>query len=229
MKTDREAFHQGLSSYVPAMQFASHVVEDAPSWFSLGIPALSDDDAVALATPANAVAGTDVAYTWTSDCPYGRNIIVTPSGVPGNANVLDVYGFDYLMQPMVERFTGSAAASTPLVGKKAFYIVNRSRIVTASSNAITAKIVFGALRCLPYKCGILAAKEGGVVIAYTNAQLVVADQTDPATGVTGDPRGTYAGLGAFNGVKKIEVSIVGDPAVNAANNAGLHGIRQYYA
>jgi hypothetical protein len=74
------------------------------------------------------------------------------------------------------------------------------------------------------------SKEDGVLInrfEMTAGKVVNADITDPATSTSNDPRGTYECAQALNGIRTVVVGIAGDPAVNAAGNGGLHGIRQF--
>ena len=52
------------------------------------------------------------------------------------------------------------------------------------------------------------------------------DLTDPATATTGDPRGTYEALRTLDG-SEIIVSMIGNNAVNADNNGGLHGLKHF--
>lgn len=221
---DREAFHPGINMYVPGMQLANGVTLHGPGIYNLGKPAAAGAAAVASGIAANAIAGTIAFVTWTSDARYGRLLNMTPSGVPGNNNVLDIYGFDYLGQPMVERITGAAAASTAVLGKKAFYRVTHTKIVTAATNAITFTLGTQVGLGLPYKGTVMIAREGGVASAIT---VVAPDLTDPQTAITGDPRGVYTPAGAPNGVLDYELSIMGNPAVNAAGNGGLHGLKHF--
>src|SRR5688572_5328824 len=104
----RTPFLMGSSAYVPAMQYAHGMVGSQPTPFSLGTPVVSDDDVIATAIDADAVANTLESYDYTSDAKYGRNLIMTVSADPGNSHVIEVRGFDYLMQPMLERFTGAS-------------------------------------------------------------------------------------------------------------------------
>jgi hypothetical protein len=231
---DRAAYKVALigsNMYVPAMNYSSEMCEGQPSVFSLGTPALAAAAAIATGVAANAVAGTQAHFetAWTSDATYGRNVVVTPSGVPGNANVIKVHGRDYLGQPMTETFTGSAAASAALVGNKAFYGRIWTEIVTPSTNAITFTVGTGSKLGLPYKGLVVFAKENNVTLltAASQANQTAADLTDPATGVTGDPRGTYTATAALDGIKEIVVGLLGDNAVNASGNGGMHGIRHF--
>jgi|KBSMisStaDraftv2_1062788.scaffolds.fasta_scaffold231496_3 hypothetical protein len=229
MLQDRQAFALGLNMYVPAMALGTSVINLGPGRFTHGIPATAGP----LATLITAGVGgtlTTIQYLSTPlklDSRYGRTITVTPSGVPGNANVLDVIGADYLGQPMYERFTGSAAASTALVGLKAFGWVLGTRLITLATNTITVAIGSGLSLGLPWKGQITTAKEGTTIMTFAqiNTASVAAVLTDPQTATTGDPRGLYTPVTPPNGVLNYETSHIGDPTVNAAGNGGLLGIR----
>jgi hypothetical protein len=227
MLQDRQFFSVGVNCYVPAMQAAPHVSNLGSLRYAFGIPATAG--ALATLISAQGAVGpiTYLAAPIKIDARYGRTITVTPSGVPGNANVVDVIGYDYLGQPMFERFTGSAAAATPLVGLKAFGWIVGTRINVAATNAITISISTGVSLGLPFKGTIMTAKEGttNMTFAQINTNQVQAVLTDPQTGTTGDPRGLYTPTTAPNGTLAYEISIVGDPSVNANNNGGLLGIR----
>jgi hypothetical protein len=334
---------QGINLYVPGMQYASELVHGQPTDFSLGSPAAQS--ATAFLSAANAQTLGDVAVASASqlvDSRYGRNVRLSISGDPGNAHVIDVYGFDYLGQPMVERFTGASGVTSILYGKKAFYRVTKAKVVTASSNAVTFNLGTGSRLGLPFKGDIIAVKEAGVQvqlfnrdfeiwadraaakavaggseflrapcpgyvktllgtpngggsttdpvitvelggvaitgltvtidtsnaagltvsdapttigynannrfvtndmielvgaaaasagsdrvgIVVTPTQFVMPDLTDPATATTGDPRGTYEALRTLDG-SEIIVSMIGNNAVNADNNGGLHGLKHF--
>lgn len=227
MLQDRQAFAVGVNCYVPAMQYSAAGVAFAPMRHILGAPATAG--ALATLISAQGAVGpiTYLATPIKLDARYGRTISVTPSGVPGNANVTDVVGYDYLGQPMFERFTGSAAAATALVGLKAFGWILGTRVNVAATNAITNSISTGVSLGLPWKGKIVTAKEGATIMTYAqiDTNSVNAVLTDPATGTTGDPRGLYTPTTAPNGTNIYELSMVGDNSVNTAGNGGLVGIR----
>ncbi len=333
----------GVNTYVPGMQYASALVHGQPTDFNLGSPAAEVATTQINAGAANAVATTEIAVAAAvqkADSRYGRNVKFAISGNPGNSHVVDVYGFDYLGQPMVERFTGASGVTAILYGKKAFYKVTKTKIVTAASNAVTMNIGWGSRLGLPFKGDVVAAKEAAVQVPVfnrdftmyydrasaaavsgnskflrspcpgfvktligtpdgggsTNDPVIIAklatvaivgltvtidtsdttgvtvtdapttpgynannrlvtgslievvgaaaasatgdrigveitptqfslpDLTDPQTTTTGDPRGTYEPLRTLDG-SEIIVSMLGNNAVNASNNGGLHGIR----
>lgn len=229
MLQDRRFFQIGVNNYVPACQYAASVIGLGPSKFDLGTPAASG--AIATLISAQGAVG-PVTYLATPiilDAVYGRTLTVTPSGVPGNANTFDVCGYDYLGQPLSERFTGSAAAATPLVGLCAFRVIIGTKIGLGATNAVTNSIGTGVSLGIPYKGRIIAATEGTTEMTYAqiNTNKIEAVLTDPATVLTGDPRGLYTPTSAPNGVLRYWLVMNGDPAVNAAGNGGLHGIKQF--
>lgn len=229
MFQDRQAFPLGINCYVPAMQYGAAVIGLGPTRFDLGVPATAG--AIATLISAQGAVGpvTFLASPLIIDSRYGRTVSVTPSGVPGNNNLLDLVGYDYLGQPMTERFTGAAAAATPLVGLKAWKVVLGTKIGLAATNAVTVSISTGVSLGIPYKGRIIAATEGTTEMTYAqiNTNKVEAVLTDPATALTGDPRGLYTPTTAPNGVLRYGIVMNGDPSVNAAGNGGLHGIRQF--
>jgi hypothetical protein len=228
MFQDRKHFSVGLNMYVPAMALGGNAgVSLGPCRHFLGTPAAAG--ALATLIDAQGAVGpvTYLANPIRLDATYGRTITVTPSAAPGNANAIDVVGYDYLGQPMFERFTGSAAATTPLVGLKAFGWILGTRINVAATNAITVSIGSGVSLGLPWKGKVTTAREGStnMTFAQCDTNTVPAVLTDPQTATTGDPRGLYTPTTAPNGVNMYELSMIGDPWVNANGNGGLCGIR----
>ena len=136
---DRKFFQQGINTYVKAMQFASDLLGIAPTVYNLGTPAVSSASKYQSAIAANSVANTIAALSpiAIADSTYGRNVIYTPSGDPGNSNVVQVIGQDYLGQPMVENFTGASGSTAVVYGKKAFFRILSSKVITPSTNAVS--------------------------------------------------------------------------------------------
>lgn len=194
MFRDRNAsgvYLAGINQYVPGMQYASALVHGQPTEFSLGSPAVEAAATLLSAQAANAVALTEHAVTAAAqlaDSRYGRNLKLAISGNPGNAHVIDVYGFDYLGQPMIERFTGASGATSILYGKKAFYRITKARIITASSNAVTYNLGFGSRLGLPFKGDVVAVKEAGVQVPLFNRDFTVYADRAAAEAVSGSSR-----------------------------------------
>jgi hypothetical protein len=232
MYRDRQGFLQGINMYVPGMQWAASLDMSACNTFSLGKPLLGTATAAGTAIAINGANNSVgwLATPWVSDVPYGRPISVTPSASVTYTG--EVIGEDYLGQPMIERFTFAASAAL-VSGKKSFYRVLAVKVIATSA---TGTISIGTnvatnLLGLPFKGSIEWAKEANALIAVASpgANWVAPDLTDPATATSGDPRGSYVATAAFDGVKEFVVGMRVDSYINANNNGGLHGIRQYAA
>lgn len=165
VERDRKFFQQGINMYVKAMQMSFDVQGDEPTEFQLGSPIASSATAVQTGVAANSAANTDsAATTYVSDANYGRTLIYTPSGDPGNSNAVAVYGQDYLGQPMVEQFVGASGSTAVVYGKKAFFRVLKSRNITPSSNGITYSIGTGTKLGIPYKGDLAYALENAIMV-----------------------------------------------------------------
>lgn len=227
-KTIRTYYPPGINLYVPGAQYSSDLVPEGVNYFSLGTPALGSAGDITTGIVANAAALTETLFSYTVDSPYGRLIISTPSADTGAAGVYDIHGYDYLGQYMIERFTHGGGAGAAVNGKKAFYKIIKSVIITPASNAVTYGLRRSATKLgLPYKGIVVHARENGVMVAPPAINVNVIDLTDPQTNVTGEPRGIYTGITAFNGVLKIEVGLIPDNTVNAAGNGGLFGLKHF--
>lgn len=228
MLRDRQGFMQGVNTYVPAMQWSTSIDVQDGSVFNLGRPiAPGTPQSInfgANDTGAKLYLSSPLVFT---DTPYGRNVVVGVTTAPtGAATALQIFGEDYLGQPMTEQFALAGAT-----GKKAFYRVLGATIVGGSTVAAVLTVVRGALLGLPFKGTVEYAKENNVQLdpGTLFAKCVAPDLTDPATSTTGDPRGMYTPTGAPDGVKEYVVCMRVDTAINANNNGGLHGIRQFNA
>jgi hypothetical protein len=183
---ERNFYQQGMNMYVPGMAAASNIQIGRASQFSLGTPAAVSATLIASATAANSVAGTKVTYTTvTMDSPYGRTLRLTPSADPGNSAAIDIFGEDYLGQPMVERFTGASGSTAILYGAKAFYRVLYSKVVTAATNAVTWGIGTGFRLGLPYKGDVVWSKENGVYVPMYNRDTWLFADQDAAEAIAG--------------------------------------------
>lgn len=173
-KSFADFYQPGVRYYVPRMACAGDMIEGKIAKFSLGTPAASDDDLIDASIDSDATAGTEETQTWVSDSPYGRNLIWTVSGDPGAAGcTVDVYGTDYLGQQMTERFTVANTITAIQYGKKCFYRVSKTKIVTAATNAITSKLGTGTRLGLPYKGSVEWASEDGSMVTVANRVTTV--------------------------------------------------------
>ena len=155
----------GINNYVPGMGYSAGMRHGQPTIFSLGTPADADPDGIDTDIDSDATAGTETSQSYTADSPYGRTLAMQQNADPGAAlGIYDVYGKDYLGQPMVERFT-HVNGSTPIqYGKKAFYTVDNVVVVTAATNATTCDLGWGYRLGLPYKGDVVWARENGVLV-----------------------------------------------------------------
>jgi hypothetical protein len=223
MFRDRQGFMQGMNMYVPAMQWASSLMANEGNVVSLGRP-LAPGTPTPISIPANG-SGYLTEPMVLTDTPYGRNIVVGVTTAPTGSTSIRVFGEDYLGQPMVEDFAIAGAT-----GKKPFYRILGARGMPGHTTALAAiTVVRGANLSLPFKGSVEWAKENNVFIDLAFAKLVPADLTDPATAVSGDPRGQYIPTAAPDGLKEYVVALRADTSVNTNNNGGLHGIKQYAA
>jgi hypothetical protein len=193
-RRDRNAFGAliGTNMYVPAMGYSAGMVDGQPYPYSLGTPAAVSANAIVTAGTGNATAGTKTTLTtpYTVDSRYGRTLRVTPSSDPGNSGAIDIFGVDYLGQPMAERFTGASGSTAILYGKKAFYRVDYWKVVTATTNAITWAVGTGWRFGLPYRGNVQWAKEAGVYVPLYSRDFI---QTLDIAGaaVAGGPSGGW--------------------------------------
>lgn len=181
-------FPKRANQSVRNMVYSADVDRNGFARMELGQPpALDADGIVAAASIAAAVVKAStgiIANHRNSMGRYGRNVTVVLSGAGTPA--MEVFGLDYLGQPMSEAFTG--AGTTPVVGKKAF------KEVTGWSSALvagtTVNIGWANSLGLPYAVGSIANEYlDGVVPANAGTKTIAILVTQTAT--TGDPRGTY--------------------------------------
>ena len=221
---------QGINNYVPSMQWSASLEMNACNTFSLGKPLAASANQVANAQALNTTVGAMVwlPTAWVSSAPYGQLLVFTPSG--SVTATVDVWGEDYLGQPMVERAAWSAVA-TAVNGKKAFYRVLGYKPVVGGGG-VTLNIGTQDKKLgLPFKGSIEWAKEAGVLLDPSTlfSNWTAPDLTDPATATSGDPRGIYTSVAAFDGAKEFVIGLRADNSVNAAERGGLHGIKQFAA
>jgi hypothetical protein len=234
-----------INGYVPAMQYASDVIHNAPYDALFGPLALASATAI-INAQSMAVAGfanlgqtgtaigalvTDTidAYATYNDTrfPYGpgwgRALQYVASGA--STGTVTVRGKDYLGQPVTEAITLNGA--TPVNGKKAFkYIDSITWTVTA---ATTLNVGTTAILGLPYRMMNVLSEELAGVRVGTLGTLTTPDQTDPGTTTTGDPRGTYTPNSTLNGTSDLSAIFIPNFRLNTNNNGGLHGLAHFYS
>lgn len=183
---DRAGFQTGINCYVPAMAYSHDMVSGQPYSFSLGSPAAVSATVISAAIAANAAANTLTALAYTSDSRYGRTLRLTPSADPGAVGgTIEIGGFDYLGQPMTERFSGANGVTSILYGKKAFYKVTYGKIITASTNAVNWAVGTGLRLGLPYKGDVVWAQEAGILVPLYKRDFTIYQNRSAAKAVAG--------------------------------------------
>jgi hypothetical protein len=139
-----------------------------------------------------------------------------------------VSGFDYYGQAMSEAITSSAAVSTAVNGKKAFYLV--SSITTSGATGTALTVGTTDILGLPVRVtnvAYVASVKSNNALAQDGGQFTAAD-TATATTTTGDVRGTYAPATASDGIVRTVMGVL-LPAIAVGPNAtrvGALGVTQ---
>ena len=162
--------------------------------------------------------------------------VVTTAGTPtgltytlGVAPVtVTVTGYDLYGQPMSEAITSSAAVSTAVNGKKAFFQVTSVAVSAATGTALTVGTT--DILGLPVRVvnvAYVASVKSNNALAQDGGQFTVAD-TATATTTTGDVRGTYVPATASNGIVRTVMGVL-LPGIAVGPNAtriGAVGVNQ---
>jgi hypothetical protein len=188
---------------------------------SLGTPDVADVDLVLdgeTLTAATDALATDV----TLDVPRNLQIV----GEAGDDEDVVITGLDEYGETVVETFTLNG--STPVVGLKAFKVVQS--VIADATVAGGVDVGTGSALGLPYRVdagGLLMAYEDSALDLTTSAVLgtfLPADDTDPATAVTGDVRGTYDPNGTLDGTAEFTVLI---QIADVTSKIGAYGVAQF--
>ena len=223
-------FAERIDHYVPRMMYAADVHDDGFYKISLGTPNAPDTDAIVdgvtvtggvTLTSANFNGVEANGVNWESSGRYGQtvSIVFSAAGTP----VVQIKGHDYLGQRMQENLTGNG--TTPVTGSKAFKRIDEIVVPLGVTGTIDVGTlgVFG----VPYKTVSFDTEIVDGTGAAMTGTLTQADLTDPATAVTGDPRGTYDPHTATNGTAEVVIVAQADNWRNADDNGGYHGIKHF--
>jgi hypothetical protein len=208
------------NGYVPAMQFAADVMESMTQVVAFGTPpAASTTNIVTTQSIATAVTlQRSSLLSFRAAARFGATIRVIASGAA--TSTIDVYGRDYVGQPIRETLTLNGASA--VAGVKVFKLIDR--IVFGATAATTASVGWGGIWGVPFKSvAILAEIVDGAL--GTNGTLTAPVLTDPQTATTGDPRGRYTPNTTPDGAKDVSAVFIVDNSINAAGNGGLLGIQ----
>ena len=155
------------------------------------------------ATTATLTTTAGAAVVTTAGTPTGLTYTLGASPV-----VLTVSGFDYYGQAMSEAITSSAAVSTTVAGKKAFYQISTIAIAGPTGTAVTfgttqllglpVRVIDGGYLCHVGWNGSFTVDAGTLAVAVTTT----------ATTTTGDVRGTFSPSSAPDGIKRLVLGIM---------------------
>lgn len=150
---------KGFKRYVSGAAFVGERHQASPLRVNLGAPAALDADGILndlnIATANANVITTAFATTYDTvnglSGRYGRNLTVVASGAA--TTTLEIRGYDYLGQPMLETFTLNG--TTTVQGNKAFKFVSSVKNITGT-DAVTVDVGWGNRLGLPFKANGLA-------------------------------------------------------------------------
>jgi hypothetical protein len=136
----------------------------------------------------------------------------TPTGLTYTLGVapatITVSGYDYYGQAMSEAITSSAAVSTAVNGKKAFYQI--SGITTSGATGTALTVGTTDILGIPVRVtnvAYVASVRTNSTLAQDTGTFVAAD-TATATTTTGDVRGTYVPGTASNGIVRTIMGVL---------------------
>lgn len=210
-------FPRRANMRVDGLKFAADVDTNGKARMELGKPvaalATGIVNAASIAVALVKSSAALVANHRTKMGAYGRNVTVVLSGAGTPA--IEVFGRDYLGQPMSEQFTGNG--TTPVVGKKAFKEVTS---ISAAATAVTMNVGYGDVLGLPYAVGAIVEEYVDQVVPSAGTKVVAVLTAQTAT--SGDPRGTYTphATAVANGSRDITV-------IGQVIEGDLHGLAHF--
>lgn len=168
----------------------------------------------------DSLGGTHVAYTM----DVARNVQLTAThGSSIVAMTVSIFGLDWYGQLQTELLTLTATGTSKTVaGKKTWSAIYEMDLAaTGNSQANTLNLGWANVLGLPYRIALVSELiPFGNNALDTSGTVVKADDTAPATNVTGDVRGTYTPSSAPDGTKTYEVWLTPD---DPSTTTGLFG------
>ena len=156
-------------------------------------------------TPGTGVTAAVVSGVNVLQCDVPRCVTITSGGNDTGITFL-ITGYDFYNQPMTQKLTGASGAAATT--KKAFFSVTSIVPSGAVASTVTAGTAdtFGLPVQLIDK-GYVNIQNWANTTAIDGGTCTVADQTTPATNLTGDVRGTYAPSSSSNGTNRLVFGI----------------------
>lgn len=200
---------------MPGYQNSQRGIEMTPLfWHNFGAPAAAVANGVcasqAINTGTNGLINGSLASGGVATMDVPRALVAAWT----NTAVMTIKGTDQYGNAMTE----VSASGTSHTGKKAFKTVTQ---VTVSANVTGATVGTGDVLGLPFRVaanGLVAARANSAIDAGVQ---VAADTTSPATGTTGDVRGTFDPAVALNGSNTVAVLIKPHSLVDREGSFGV--------
>lgn len=184
-------------------------------WHNFGAPAAAAANNISVSAtvtaPANAVIGGALATAGIATMDVPRALV----GAWTNTAIVTIVGTDQYGNVMQE----VSASGTSHVGTKAFKTVTR---ITPNATITSATFGTGDVLGLPFRVaanGLVAARANNAIDAGT---FVPAVTTSPATGTTGDVRGTFDPAVALNGSNTVAVLIKPHSLLDTEGSFGVN-------
>lgn len=188
MTAKGDFFPARINMWFANCKYAADVNNNGVGRIDIPAPDAADSDGIlAGSSIATALDTSDFASTYSDDVmsKFGRNVTAVASGA--STAKVDVYGTDYLGQPIKEELTLNG--TTAVAGKKAFKRV--TKITSGTTAGTTINVGWGDVFGLPYKLlDMYTELVDGAEPSSAGTIVKGTDTTQTAT--TGDPRGTYA-------------------------------------
>lgn len=162
---------------------------------------------------------------WNTGTLIQRAVQITSAG-NDSGGYFTVVGCDYGGYPVTQRLAGAnAGVATTTKTFAAVFSITPGGTVSGSTVTAGHADVFG----FPIAASLFERVDiywNGALIT-SSIGFVPADLTNPATNLTGDPRGTYAVPTASNSAKRLVVYVTPSAAALAGNNlqTGVWGVR----
>jgi hypothetical protein len=228
----REAgFTSGVNNYCPQLIGCAQMGLNNEKVMDMGQPAtlatagiLSAVAVGATYTPTDFLGTGDLVGGKFVSTPWGREVDFVLSGA--GTNQVDIYGRDYLGQPVHKTLAGNGATRVP-TGVALKWL---DRIVVAAGGGLTISVGYTVRLGMEYRTIAVITEFLDLIKSGSAGTLAGPDITDPATASTTDPRGLYTPATLpLDGIKNLWLQTLLLPVVNINGNGGLHGIQQFGA
>jgi len=229
-----QGFVSGVNNYCPQLIGCAQMGLNNEKVMDMGQPVVAAVAGVLSAvavgatyTPTDFLGTGDLVGGKIISAPWGREIDFVLSGA--GTNQVDIYGRDYLGQPVHKQYAGTGATRVP--GGVALKWLDK--IVVAAGGGLTISVGYTARLGVEYRTIAVITEFLDLIKSGSAGTLDGPNITDPQTvtvpGTSSDPRGLYTPNGTVDGVKQLWLQTLLLPVVNINGNGGLHGLQHFGA